>query len=59
MLESGKMTEPKGRLEAAAGVLPDDKQLRTKGQSNHFFGKLLQAKEKLNDASDEVKDAFE
>jgi len=58
MPESGKATETKGRFEEAAGVLRGDKQQRSKGQDDHFFGELKQANEKLKGAVDDVKDAL-
>jgi uncharacterized protein YjbJ (UPF0337 family) len=58
MSESGKVTETKGRLEEAAGVLRDDKQQRARGQNDQTVGKLKQAHEKLSDAADNVKDAL-
>ena len=58
MSESGKVTETRGRLEEAAGVLRDNKHQRSKGQNDQAVGKLKQTHEKLNDAADNVKDAL-
>jgi uncharacterized protein YjbJ (UPF0337 family) len=58
MSESGKVTETKGRLEEAAGVLRDDKPQRAKGQNDQTFGKLKQTHEKLSDAAGNVKNAL-
>jgi uncharacterized protein YjbJ (UPF0337 family) len=57
MSESGKVTETKGRLEEAAGVLRNDKQQRSKGQNDQLFGKLKQAREQLNAVSNDLTDA--
>jgi uncharacterized protein YjbJ (UPF0337 family) len=58
MSESGKVTETKGRLEEAAGVLRNDKQQRSKGQNDQLFGKLKQAREKLRGAGADLKGAI-
>jgi uncharacterized protein YjbJ (UPF0337 family) len=48
--------EAKGRLKEAAGDLTDDDDLKREGKTDRIAGK---AKEKVDDAADAVKDAFD
>ena len=58
MAKSGKITGAKGRLEEAAGALRNNKQQRSKGRADQSFRKLKQTRAKLNDAGNNLKDAF-
>lgn len=51
-----QQTEIKGRVKEAAGDLTDDKELQREGKADQTAGKV---KEKLNDAVDKVRDAFD
>ena len=52
----GKTDDLKGRAKEAAGDLTDDKSLKNEGKVDRATGS---AKDKVDDASDKVKDALD
>ncbi|HYP48669.1 MAG TPA: CsbD family protein [Thermoleophilaceae bacterium] len=54
-MSDGKMDEAKGRLKEAGGDLTGDKDLKNEGKVDRATGS---AKDKIDDASDKVKDVF-
>jgi uncharacterized protein YjbJ (UPF0337 family) len=53
-MADGTLDEAKGRVKEAAGDLTDDQELKNEGKVDRATGTV---KDKLEDASDKVKDA--
>jgi len=53
-MSSGTTDKMKGRIKEAAGVLLDDKKLKSEGQADQFVGKVKGAAERVVDRAKEL-----
>jgi uncharacterized protein YjbJ (UPF0337 family) len=58
MAADGKGKELKGRVKEAAGALTGDEETAKEGRKDQRSGKLEQAKEKIGDAAEDVKEGL-